>query len=145
MNEVVVRRARSADAPAVAQLSDALGYPVTAEMMQRRLEEVGHCEDRVVFVAEADGQLVGWVEAAERSVLVAGGICEICGLVVDASKRTSGLGRRLVAEVERWAHERGFEQITVRSNVARPESHPFYERLGFTRTKTQHVYRKKLD
>jgi hypothetical protein len=34
--------------------------------------------------------------------------------------------------------------ISVRSNVARLESHPFYERLGYVRTKTQHAYAKQL-
>jgi hypothetical protein len=34
--------------------------------------------------------------------------------------------------------------MAVRSNVARAESHPFYERLGYVRTKTQHAYRKRL-
>jgi hypothetical protein len=28
--------------------------------------------------------------------------------------------------------------------VVRAESHPFYERLGYLRTKTQHAYRKTL-
>ena len=34
--------------------------------------------------------------------------------------------------------------MTVRSNVVRHESHPFYERVGYERTKTQHAYRKRL-
>jgi hypothetical protein len=34
--------------------------------------------------------------------------------------------------------------MTVRSNVVRAESHPFYERLGYVRSKTQHAYRKHL-
>ena len=34
--------------------------------------------------------------------------------------------------------------LLVRSNVTRPESHPFYERLGYERIKTQHSYRKTL-
>jgi hypothetical protein len=28
--------------------------------------------------------------------------------------------------------------------VAREESHPFYQQLGYVRIKTQHVYRKPL-
>jgi hypothetical protein len=34
--------------------------------------------------------------------------------------------------------------IVVRSNVLRPESHGFYESLGYIRTKSQHVYSKCL-
>jgi GNAT superfamily N-acetyltransferase len=64
--------------------------------------------------------------------------------VVDARERGRGVGRRLVAAVEEWARARGLEQIAVRSNVTREESHPFYEHLGYTRVKTQHAYRKRL-
>jgi len=63
---------------------------------------------------------------------------------VDQEYQGQGVGRRLVVAVERWAVMRGLEQIAVRSNVLRTDSHPFYERLGYTRTKTQHAYRKPL-
>lgn len=49
-----------------------------------------------------------------------------------------------MASAEGWALSSGFSSIRVRSNVTRAESHPFYERLGFARTKTQHVYSKTL-
>jgi hypothetical protein len=50
----------------------------------------------------------------------------------------------LVAEVEAWAARRGLTEMSVRSNVARTESHPFYERQGYRRVKTQQVYRKPI-
>ena len=34
--------------------------------------------------------------------------------------------------------------MTVRSNVACEQSHPFYAAIGYAREKTQHVYRKTL-
>jgi hypothetical protein len=46
--------------------------------------------------------------------------------------------------VEEWAREREIDEGGVRSNVVRTDSHPFYERLGYTRVKTQHAYRKGL-
>jgi N-acetylglutamate synthase-like GNAT family acetyltransferase len=144
MNEVVVRKAKSSDATRVAELSGVLGYPVEHETMQRRLEKLDGHEEHVVFVAEVDGEIVGWIHGAERELLVADRIGEICGLVVAEGQRASGVGRRLVEAVEQWARGRGLEQVSVRSNVARPESHPFYEKVGYTRLKTQHAYRKKL-
>jgi len=45
---------------------------------------------------------------------------------------------------EHWAGERGHVEVSVRSNAARRESHPFYEGLGFARVKTQHAYRKQI-
>jgi len=38
----------------------------------------------------------------------------------------------------------GSNNIVVRSNVVRPESHPFYEKIGYERKKTQHVYARSL-
>jgi len=70
--------------------------------------------------------------------------CEILGLVVDQNYRCQGVGRSLVAAVEAWAGSRGVTTIKVRSNMVRAESHPFYERLGYARVKSQHVYRKLL-
>ena len=143
-NEVVVRKAKATDAAEVAELSGILGYPVDRAAMQRRLERLAERDEHVVFVAETGGKIVGWIEGAEHEFLVAGHIGEICGLVVAEGQRTSGVGRRLVQAVEQWARGRGLEQVSVRSNVARAESHPFYEKVGYTRIKTQHAYRKSL-
>jgi GNAT superfamily N-acetyltransferase len=63
---------------------------------------------------------------------------------VAEGRRVSGVGRRLVGAAEEWASGRGLSQVTLRSNVIRPESHAFYERVGYTRFKTQHTYRKTL-
>lgn len=80
----------------------------------------------------------------EQELLDSGRRAEITGLVVDESARGQGVGRRLVEGVEAWATGRGLGVLAVRSNVMRSESHPFYERMGFARVKTQHAYRKQL-
>jgi GNAT superfamily N-acetyltransferase len=144
MNDVVVRRAKTTDAAGVAELSGILGYPVDRETMPRRLQQLDGREEHAVFVAETNGKIVGWIHGAEHELLVVGRMAEICGLVVAEGQRASGVGRRLVEAVEQWARGRGLDEVSVRSNVTRPESHPFYERLGYTRIKTQHTYRKRL-
>ena len=77
-------------------------------------------------------------------LLESGERAEIVGLIVTSSARRSGTGLALVKAAEKWAVEQGMPSISVRSNVARVESHPFYERLGYVRTKTQHAYAKQL-
>jgi ribosomal protein S18 acetylase RimI-like enzyme len=141
-----VRPPRPADAPRLASLSAELGYPVAEETMRARLARlVARPTDLVLVAQPAEGAVVGWVHAAEQELLEAERRCEILGLVVDAAHRGRGAGRRLVHAVEEWAASRGLELVTVRSNVSRLESHPFYERLGYVRVKTQHAYRKRLD
>jgi len=142
---VEVRRASVADARRIAELSAVLGYPVADAVMSDRLARLGARADTAVFVAVDGEVVVGWIHGAEHELLEVGRLCEILGLVVDASARRLGAGRALVAAVEEWAASRGLAQMAVRSNVIRVESHPFYERLGYTRVKTQHSYRKTLD
>lgn len=141
----VIRRAVPADAERLAALSSELGYPVTADEMGRRLAALLGRDSDIVLVAELEpGQVVGWVHGSEQRLLESGRRCELLGLVVDAHQRGRGVGRRLVDGVEEWARARGLEQMAVRSNVSRTESHPFYARLGYARVKTQHAYRKRL-
>lgn len=141
---IVVRRAASADAARLAELSDILGYPVASSSLASRLERLLARTEDAVFVAEVESGVVGWIHGAEQERLESGRRCEILGLVVDGAYRSQGVGRVLVTAVEQWAASRGLEQMAVRSNVARTESHPFYQRLGYVRTKTQHAYRKAL-
>ena len=145
LSPAVIRPATLADAGRLAALSNVLGYPVTADEMAGRLEHLLARDADIVLVAEHEpGQVVGWVHGSEQRLLESGRRCELLGMVVDARERGRGLGRRLVTGVEEWARARGIEQMAVRSNVARAESHPFYERLGYARVKTQHAYRKRL-
>jgi GNAT superfamily N-acetyltransferase len=142
---MTIRKANAGDADRLAELSGVLGYPVEPEVIRRRLERLLAKPDHVVFVAETSPELVaGWVRAAEHDILEVGCFCEILGLVVAADSRGKGTGRRLVESVERWALDRGLKQVSVRSNITRLESHPFYERAGYTHVKTQHAYRKRL-
>jgi GNAT superfamily N-acetyltransferase len=140
-----IRSPWPADVPAIATLSAELGYPVAQEVLNARLAEIVDREDQRVFVAcDPGGRVVGWVHAAEHLMLEVERRCEILGLVVSSHYRRQGVGQRLVDVVEDWARHRGLPEISVRSNIVRDSSHPFYEKLGYVRVKTQHAYRKPL-
>jgi GNAT superfamily N-acetyltransferase len=99
------------------------------------------------FLAVAPGQggpLLGWVAAELRVLLESGFKAEISGLVVTAQARRSGVGGKLVLAAEHWAAKRGLPAIVVRSNIARMESHAFYQAMSYVRRKTQHSYEKQL-
>jgi len=140
-----LRPARIEDAAEIARLAGELGYPVDAAAMRVRLHSLlSSPQYRVVVAQGGHGGLLGWVAVERRHTLESGEFVEIVGLVVDASARGSGVGRALVADAERWALAQCFDAIGVRSNVAREGSHAFYGSLGFSRIKTQHMYRKRL-
>jgi GNAT superfamily N-acetyltransferase len=142
---LTIRTAVDGDSPRLAELSGILGYPVSPDTMARRLRRVlGRPEDLILVAEIAPAGVIGWIHGAERGTLESDERCEILGLVVDSAHRTRGVGRDLVTALERWALTRGLEEVAVRSNVSRAESHPFYERLGYHRVKTSHLYRKSV-
>lgn len=137
--------AQDTDAAEIARLSLELGYATTIDQTRSALRQIAQSPRHFAVVASAGaGALLGWAVAERRLTLESGETVELTGLVVAASARRLGVGRSLVAAAEHWALENGFSSIRVRSNVTRTASHPFYERLGFARTKTQHVYQKAL-
>ncbi len=134
-----------ADASVVADLSGQLGYPVAVDAVAERLAHILARDQEVVLVACDDADVVvGWTHGAEQHLIEENPRCEILGLVVDRRCRRQGVGQRLVAALEEWAAARGLHAMSVRSNIVRRESHPFYERAGYERKKTQHVYRKSI-
>jgi len=146
MGHPQIRRAQTSDAAEMARLSGELGYPMSADEMRARLGQL--LPDAHHFIAVAydagDERLLGWMHVEHRTSLDAGDRAELMGLVVDGSVRRRGTGRALVDAAERWAQSQGLTAVTVRSNVTRELSHPFYEALGYVREKTQHVYRKRF-
>jgi len=109
---VTIRPAVVADAVRIAELSGILGYPITTETAAARLNYLLARSKHLVLVAEIIG-VVGWIHALEQHLLESGLRCEIVGLVVAANHRAKGIGRRLVTRVERWAAERGVEELSA--------------------------------
>lgn len=145
MQTLTIRSAVLADAARIAELAGVLGYENAAAETAERLEHLlPRDEDAVLVAVNGEGVVVGWIHGSIHVLVEAERRCEILGLVVDAGYRGAGVGRQLVEALEIWARERDLPMVTVRSNVVRQESHPFYERLGFDRVKTQHAYRKAL-
>jgi GNAT superfamily N-acetyltransferase len=139
-----IRTAALADAAEIARLSAQLGYPAGVAVFEARLRRLLDSPLHAVLVAQGDGALAGLAGLEQRLTLENGERVEIVGLVVDADARRQGVGRALVAAAEQWTRARGLDEMFLRSNVVRPEAHAFYEGLGFTRTKTQHAYLRRL-
>ena len=140
-----LRRATEDDAEAVAALTQELGYAADAEGMRVRIAAVSSAPGDALWIAVDDSDTpVGWLHAHSAHLIESGFRVEILGLVISPVTRRSGVGRRLVAEAERWAASIGAEVVVVRSNVTREESHSFYPAIGYQTSKTQHVYRKVM-
>jgi len=131
------------DAEVVAMLAGELGYPNQVEMIRARVRAIGE-SDLLLVAMDANDKAVGFIQAHRVCIIEVGLRVEILGLVVSSSARRSGIGRRLIAEVERWATNIGAEAVSVRSNTKRIEAHIFYPALRYKKIKTQAVYEKAV-
>lgn len=145
IDNLVIRECEPSDADQVARLSEQLGYPLTAEEVERRILSFQQRPDHAVLVAclPAKG-VVGWIDIATAYRLHSGTYVEICGLVTDESVRSRGIGRALVAEAEAWAAKRAIAKIRVRSQLKRAGAHRFYLREHYTQVKTSVMFEKVL-
>jgi N-acetylglutamate synthase-like GNAT family acetyltransferase len=142
---VTIRPARLEDAKALASLAGQLGYPSTLEQARRRFEILADKSDEnAVFVAEANGKILGWVHAHIYNLLVEDPQTEIGGLVVDETVRGQRIGEKLMQAAEAWALEKDCSSVYVRSNVIRIRAHEFYKRIGYIIIKSQYAFRKNL-
>ncbi|WP_256718899.1 GNAT family N-acetyltransferase [Paenibacillus sp. FSL R10-2796] len=144
VNDILIRTASISDIQEIARLSSQLGYPLNIEQLGERLQEIGTHKDHTVYVAESNHQLVGWIHATVRILLESPSFIEIGGLVVDQTCRGEGIGRQLVETCERWAIQTGFSKIRVRTNQTREDAVQFYNHIGFSQKKSQHVLDKEL-
>jgi GNAT superfamily N-acetyltransferase len=140
-----VRLSRYDDAAVIARLSTQLGYPSSPEDIEIRLRDVLDRPDGAVLVAEEEGEVVGWIHVLGHHSIETAPFALIVGLVVDETRRSRGTGASLVEAAMEWAARQGHRTIRVRSNVVRERAHAFYERLGFSRAKSQVVFVKRLD
>jgi len=128
-----IRDATLDDAPALAPLLGALGYPATTEAIRTRLESllaVGPA-DRVL-VADGAGVLLGFAALHATPTLHRGRpVGRITGLAVLPNRHGSGVGRLLVGAAEAHFRALGAERMEVTSGPTHLPAHDFYRHLGY--------------
>jgi GNAT superfamily N-acetyltransferase len=87
--------------------------------------------DGGAFVAERDGEVVGFVCVSERSHFTGGVDAYIGELVVSKAAEGGGEGRALVGAAEDWGRARGRKRVVVDTGAAHMPARKFYAALGF--------------
>lgn len=140
---VNIRNATIEDATALADLSTQLGYPTTIQESVGRLSAILRYDEHTVIVACSDGDsIVGWAHVFLTHRIESEPFAEVGGFIVEEQHRRKGVGRCLLSAVEEWVIHHGVKKLRVRCQSIRNDAHVFYEQLGFTRTKNQHVFDK---
>lgn len=133
MEGLELRPARPADAPGLAPLLAALGYPATADAITGRLAALAASDSGgLTLVAEAGGRLLGFATLHVTPVLHRPtAVGRITALAVHPEAREAGIGRRLVEAAEERFLAAGLGLIELTSGESRREAHEFYRHLGY--------------
>jgi len=144
-----VRAARSTDWSLVASLLAELGRPDVRsgrdEDLARQLyEEYLKRPESAAFVAEVDGEVVGFINVETRGRLnYRTDQAWIGELIVTENQRGAGVGKALLDAAEQEARRRGCWGLALESAKWRKDAHRFYEREGWQTTSL--AFTKLLD
>jgi GNAT superfamily N-acetyltransferase len=139
-----IRPATLGDVAALAGLNGQLGYLTSEGELSERLAPILEHDEHAVLVATDGTQPIGWIHLAIEHRLEEARAAVVRGLIVDEAHRSAGVGRDLLRAGEEWARDCGCAEIVVRTRVTRERAHRFYERQGFERVKTSHVFSKRV-
>lgn len=94
-------------------------------------------DDAAVFVAEQDGQVIGYVFAALEPISWKE-LREACGfihdIVVDDPQRRGGVATALMEAAIEWLRSRGAPRVILGTAERNAAAHRLFEKLGFRRT-----------
>ena len=127
------RRARAQDASEVARLYAQLVANPALNVLPDRLAELETSADAALFVAERGDRLAGTVLVALCPDAMFGRrpFAVVENIVVDVAARGQGVGKALLAAVERFCLAADVSKIMLLSAIERADAHAFFERQGY--------------
>lgn len=138
--EVRFRDAKLADAPAVAALIEALGYPCELGEAERRIRRVNASPRQALILAVVGDTIGGLISVDYMFYLPLGrDTCRITALVVDSRFRNHGVGRALLRHAESLARRENVARIELTTAGHRHEAHAFYTKCGYERSSVRFV------
>ena len=102
--ERIIREAALADCSAITRLNrEEMGYDYPQEKTFVKLQACLANPAHRIFVAEWEGEVVGYLHLEEYDVLYARHLGNVLGLAVSSAWRRQGVGRALLSAGEAWA------------------------------------------
>lgn len=139
-----IRIARPEDSIAIAEITaEGLGYDCVPEIIAQNIAALDSSHARL-FVAEVDGEVVGFVEPQVYEAVYFLPLVNILGLAVRESHRGMGIGKALMEAAEGWAKEIGATGVRLNSGADRTNAHAFYRNIGYEAKKQQIRFLKKF-
>ena len=140
--QVYIRPAVQEDAPGLANLLAALGYPCTPDEAALRLENLREEPEQQLWIALEHGEAIAMVAIDIRYYLPLGArTCRITALVVLEEFHGKGIGKRLLREVEMKARQAGATRVELTTAMHREQAHQFYRACGYENASLRFVKR----
>lgn len=142
---IKINKASSSDGTQLVEIiNSALGYDVSENTLNDRIQKILQRHDHLLMVAKIDDQVVGFCHGYLRLLTEVVEAIEIGGLAVTEEHRGKGVAKQLVTAIEDWAKTMGYTQVVLASNIIRTNAHEFYEHLGYKKIKQQFAFEKNL-
>ena len=107
-----------------------------------------HTETQLILVAETDSnRLVGFLEASIRPFVEdchSDQVGYLEGWYVEPEFRRNGIGKKLVAEAEKWARRKGAIEMASDAEIGNERSLKAHQNLGYIETSRLVHLRKDL-
>jgi N-acetylglutamate synthase-like GNAT family acetyltransferase len=147
ISAVTVRRARDADAHAIATLYQCLVSDGQINVLPERVRALGNHPDTYLLVAEIGGAVraTALVNLCADAMYGHQPYALIENVVVAEECRRQGIGRALFSYIEMLCREHDCSKMMLLSANHRVDSHRFFERCGFMQRKRGFVkYRREF-
>ena len=139
-----IRELTAIDLPAVIALERKIFKKEAWTVGQFKEELAGVPLSRYYVIAlDDENNLIGYGGIAQGAPNFE---ADIHTLAVADNFRRKGIGRKLMAELEKWAHNRGAKEIFLEMRTTNEEAKPLYKSLGYQVISTRkNYYGPKLD
>ena len=134
MENMVIRRLQARDADDIARIREAITKETSTEEYRNVVAQEAEKDDRISFVAERNGKVVGYMIA----YIVFGGFglqksAWLAVFGVEPRYMGSGIGKRLAQEIFDAITERGIKNIFTSVKWDSTDLLSFFKSLGFDR------------
>jgi RimJ/RimL family protein N-acetyltransferase len=116
-----------------------LAYPIVSqrykemslENYKKQISEMIEMNDFKMIGAFSGDEIVGVCGYWVLRMLYCGRYIQLSSFIVDEEKRGAGIGKKILAEIDKIGKKLNCEQIVLDSFTENKKSHPLYFREGF--------------
>ena len=104
------------------------------KIIRRFLADLSSSSHSCLFVAERDGEIIGFLSGELREGSPAfnpKALASIEYIYVAPDHRSLGIGRALFGECQKWAEQKGADGVSLQVAASNTRARKFYEELGF--------------